>query len=111
MLHDKNLLDKINWFTVSGSQEVSRLPSHFIKIEYRLFDNPIADREERFKTLIRKEICNTCSGRYFIGLLQFHHDDHETLVVGFENKSEAILFKLRIDYIVSSTLKIMNENI
>lgn len=115
----EQLLDKLNWGSVSGSQEVSRLPSHFLKIECNIDSGRLNDPSPlKFISLVRAHLQDSCFGRYYVGLLTkqkplsiraIGSEERSILVVGFEESVEATMFGLRVDSIINEIIDTLNK--
>ena len=121
MLNIDELKNQITWLNVSGSREVTRLPSHFVPVVTASDPGTFMSTafwetggfgDAKFINMLRIYIENNYAGRYFI---RYNSSGTPTalsssyaLIVAFEDPAEASFFSLQSEFIFANITKKIN---
>ena len=121
--------DQLTWTAVSGGREVTRLPSHFVCLNFTVRDdddnnqntgivagwNPtstrlsMSDMSSKVVGRLRSYIDQNFSGRYFVlyngGSTVLPSVPPYTLLVAFEDPAEASFFSLQFEYLLKKIIE------
>ena len=120
--------DQLTWTAVSGGREVTRLPSHFVCLNFTVHESDnhqnmgalanwqasaqrfsMTDMSSKVVGRLRSHIDQNFAGRYFVlyngGSTVLPSVPPYTLLVAFEDPAEASFFSLQFEYLLKKIIE------